>query len=218
MMTAEARRAKRALVQAGYDFERAPDFDRISRRALAAFRAVAPELGEEEELWDGAIKACVPGLLMSFGTRGVFSPFTFEAHVDPVLPPLDMPFTAVHELAHVAGFAREDEANFVGWLACARSEDPLFRYSGHVAALRHGQRALGWHDSLAFYEQLSGEEATGRTERDAFWRKRLSPTLHRARHISWDAALKAQGIGQGADSYDEMIELILAWYAAMLGR
>ena len=36
---------------------------------------------------------------------------------------------AAHEWAHLAGYADESEANFVGWLTCARASDAA-RYSG----------------------------------------------------------------------------------------
>ncbi len=42
---------------------------------------------------------------------GVYFPFTFEANVNTDMPDLELPFTMCHELAHVRGIMREQEAN-----------------------------------------------------------------------------------------------------------
>ena len=47
----------------------------------------------------------------------------------------NIPFTACHELSHLRGFMQEEEANFIAYLACSRSDNVQFRYSGNL---------LGW--------------------------------------------------------------------------
>ena len=81
-------------------------------------------------------------VLSYLGITGIFSPFTGEANVNTTLPEPDVPFAASHELAHAHGFAREDEANYVGYLACARHRDADFRYSGLLAASVYAMNAL----------------------------------------------------------------------------
>ena len=44
---------------------------------------------------------------------GIFSPFTVEAHVNAHEGDVLLAATAAHEAAHLRGFAREDEANFI---------------------------------------------------------------------------------------------------------
>ena len=61
---------------------------------------------------------------------GMFFPFTVESNINIKDPLFTQPFTIAHELAHQAGFMREDEANFIAFLACQESTDPLTRYSG----------------------------------------------------------------------------------------
>jgi hypothetical protein len=39
----------------------------------------------------------------------------------PDLLPFEKPFVAAHEWAHLAGYADESEASFVGWLTCVRA-------------------------------------------------------------------------------------------------
>lgn len=123
-----ARLARQARARWQAEGGKTPSFAEISALAREALISALPDLRERSVLPPGPIKPCLPGgLLMRFGVSGVFSPFTFEAHVDPALPLPTLPFVAAHELAHVAGFASEDEANFVAWLACSRSPAPLLR-------------------------------------------------------------------------------------------
>ena len=48
------------------------------------------------------------------------------------MPYYNIPHTICHELSHLKGFMREDEANFIGYLACIGSDSPDFRYSGYL--------------------------------------------------------------------------------------
>ena len=45
-------------------------------------------------------------------------------------------------MAHISGFMREDEANFLAYAACRASEDQFFRYSGALTAYIHAGNAL----------------------------------------------------------------------------
>ena len=57
------------------------------------------------------------------------NPFGLEVLANPDLLPFERPFVAAHEWSHLAGYADESEANFVGWLACIRADVPT-QYSG----------------------------------------------------------------------------------------
>ena len=61
---------------------------------------------------------------------GVYTYFTGESNLNVNFPDYTLPFTAAHELAHQRGIAREDEANFIAFLVCMKSDDPYIRYSG----------------------------------------------------------------------------------------
>src|ERR1700716_940991 len=41
-----------------------------------------------------------------------------------------VPRALAREWAHAGGFTNEGDANYIGTLACLRSDDPLIRYSG----------------------------------------------------------------------------------------
>ena len=74
--------------------------------------------------------------LMSYADiAGMYFPFTVESNINTDGPFFTIPATMGHEMAHQCGFMREDEANFIGYLACRKSDSPEFRYSLRLRAL-----------------------------------------------------------------------------------
>ena len=77
------------------------------------------------------------GVMSDAGITGIYSFFTGEANVNTAYPDFSTTFTIAHEMAHQRGFARENEANFVAFLACIHSDDPYIRYSGYLYIYRY---------------------------------------------------------------------------------
>src|SRR5436190_18178879 len=81
------------------------------------------------------------------GVEGMTDPFFLETLVAGDLLPFERPQVIAHEWSHLAGFANEGEASFVGSLTCMRASDPaqysgwLFLYSELAAALKPTERA-----------------------------------------------------------------------------
>ncbi|MBS1529167.1 MAG: DUF3810 domain-containing protein, partial [Bacteroidetes bacterium] len=88
-------------------------------------------------------------LLNYLGTSGYYNPFTSESQVNYQMPVFIRPFVACHELSHQMGFAPEDEANFVGFLAGIHSKDRLLRYSAYNEGVQEFMFALRHQDSIA---------------------------------------------------------------------
>ena len=75
--------------------------------------------------------------VMSFtGILGYYNPFTSEAQYNAELPATYLPFTLAHESSHQLGFAREQEANFIGYLIGGSSENKPLKYSTDLFALK----------------------------------------------------------------------------------
>jgi hypothetical protein len=70
------------------------------------------------------------------GILGYYNPFTAEAQYNSELPSSFTPFTLAHESSHQLGFAREQEANFVGYLVGINSENLELRYSTEYYTLK----------------------------------------------------------------------------------
>ncbi len=75
--------------------------------------------------------------VMNFtGILGYYNPFTAEAQYNSQLPNTYIPFTSAHESSHQLGFAREQEANFIGYLIGIDSKNPELRYSTEYFTLK----------------------------------------------------------------------------------
>lgn len=145
---------------------------------------------------------------------GVFTPYTVEANVNFHTTDFDIPFAACHELAHISGFMREDEANFLAFSACRASEDPFFRYSGAATALIHAGNALYGKDPERYIQVM--ESACDGLRRDFA----ASSAYYREHHTSFgefstkvnDTYLKVNSQPQGVATYGRMVDLLLADY------
>lgn len=82
------------------------------------------------------------------GYTGYYNPFSAEAQVNTTVPLFIQPFTACHEIGHQLGYAKENEANFAGFLAARLSPDPVFRYSVYFELYSYGRPYLYFRDSV----------------------------------------------------------------------
>lgn len=100
-----------------------------------------------------SIKISMWGWLGNYtGFLGYYNPATGEAQVNTTVPKFTQPFTACHEVAHQLGYAKEMEANFVGYLAASSSTDTVFQYSVYTDLFTYANRTLYFADSTsAFY-------------------------------------------------------------------
>ena len=89
------------------------------------------------------------GLYTSLGKSGVFVPLTGEAAVNPDIPGYALPFAMAKEMAHRLCIAREGEADFAAFLACAENEDLEYQYSGYFMAFQICRAALFSVDEAA---------------------------------------------------------------------
>ncbi|OQB25189.1 MAG: hypothetical protein BWY11_00519 [Firmicutes bacterium ADurb.Bin182] len=148
------------------------------------------------------------------GISGIFIPFTAEPNVNTDQPPLILLSSAAHESAHYLGVAREDEANFVAYLACIHSDDPSVKYSGVMLALIHAGNKLNSIDNEA-YTKLREYYSDG-MDRDlidynTYWKEFEGPVEEAATNIN-DHYLKFNGQAEGVKSYGAMVDLLLAYY------
>lgn len=97
-----------------------------------------------------AMKSSLFGIFGNyFGYSGYYNPFTGEGHVNNEVPAFLVPFVTSHEMAHQAGYARENEANFVGFLAARESQDSTMLYSAYFNMFLYAYGELRFRDSAA---------------------------------------------------------------------
>lgn len=71
------------------------------------------------------------------GFSGYFNPFTNETQLNWHTPKNSQPITQAHEQAHQLGFAAENEANFIAFLATNENNNIFIKYSALTFALKH---------------------------------------------------------------------------------
>jgi hypothetical protein len=97
-----------------------------------------------------SVKSSLWGWMGNYlGFMGYYNPFTGEGQVNTTIPKFLQPYTCCHEMAHQLGYAKENEANFVGYLAAASSKDPAFQYSVYLDLFLYANRNLYYADSVA---------------------------------------------------------------------
>ena len=144
---------------------------------------------------------------------GVYSPFTLEANFNGDMPDYNVPHTLCHELSHLKGFMREDEANFIGYLACVSSENEAFRYSGYLTGWVYAGNALARADMKRYIEltkQLCGEARQDLDENSDFWNRYESKVSEAATRMN-DTYLKMNSQADGVKSYGRMVDLMLSY-------
>ena len=153
------------------------------------------------------------------GITGIFFPWTGEPNVNADVPDPDLPFAIAHEMAHARGFAREDEAGYVGYLACRFHPDPDFRYSGVLAASIYALNALAGVDRAAHRELADRRSPAVRRDLRALqdWSDRYSGRISRASRSVNNAYLRSQGQAEGVRSYGRMVDLLVAERRARSG-
>ncbi len=183
----------------------------------AALAAWTDALARDARLgWQPSPMLCAPassGVLVASGISGIFSPFSQEAHVAFGLPEVDLAFTACHEIAHVQGWAREDEANYLAWRVGSRSQSRVLKKAALALALVHVHHALRVADPrLQHQRALSMDVRVVNLlqERSSFWSKRKSRVASRAVGAANNTYLKSQGHAGGVASYGRMVDLLVA--------
>ena len=96
------------------------------------------------------------GIYSALGKTGVTVALTGEAAVNPNIPDQGIPFAMAHEMAHRLCIAREDDANFSAFLACAENDDVEYLYSGYFMAYRFCIDALESVDAAAAENVAAG--------------------------------------------------------------
>ena len=174
-----------------------------------AFDIVQHELSDAIPAEPGRLKQSVFGPYFRWtSVDGMINPFGLEVLVNPDLLPFERPFVAAHEWAHLAGYADESEASFVGWLTCMRA-DAASQYSGWLALYWQVNGEINASErrqlasALAAGPQADVDAVVKRVRRGEW------PWLRTAGWRVYDEYLKANRVEEGVRSYGAVITLIL---------
>lgn len=149
-----------------------------------------------------------------FGFQGYYNPFSGEGQVNTTIPPFLEPFVTTHEVAHQIGYAKENEANFVAFVACRAFPNNTYRYSMYFDMYLYAITELNRKDSVlanAYADKLHPQARQDIEEYRSFlkkYRNQVEPV------ISWiyDGYLQANDQPEGKKTYNQVVAFLIAYY------
>jgi hypothetical protein len=151
-----------------------------------------------------------PTLLGSYfrwvGVDGMVNPFALEVLANPDLLPFERPFVAAHEWAHLAGYADEAEASFVGWLACLRG-GATAEYSGWLAMFVQIHGEIGGAEQVSLVNALAAGPRADISAMATRQRSGQVPVLRQAGWFAYDAYLRANRVDDGVLRYGAVVTM-----------
>jgi hypothetical protein len=174
-----------------------------------AFVSVQGWLSDAPTAVPGRLKATIYGPYFRWTSiDGMVNPFALEVIANPDLLPFERPFVAAHEWAHLAGYAHEAEANFVGWLTCLRGGTGA-RYSGWLFLFLQVNGEVDPEARARLWTSLEeGPRSDVQAIADRIRRGQL-PALRTASWRVYDQYLRANRVEEGIRSYGAVVTLIL---------
>lgn len=155
---------------------------------------------------------------------GIYFPFSMEANYNKLMYQSNMPDTICHELAHTKGFIQEDEASFIAFLACSKSDNVEYQYSGYLNALKY---VLDKVDDFSSEEnkkkiaqKISPLVSVDYVGNYDYWEEVQnddsgiisSKTVAEISDKAMETSLKLNGVDDGKKSYGRMVDLLLNYY------
>lgn len=174
-------------------------------------------------------KPVLGSVFMSYtNTAGVFFNLSMEANYNRELSVSQLPQVICHEYAHFKGYIYEDEAEFIGYLACLESDDPLVRYSGYLSMWEYVDAACAENMTGGAYQSCSRpselvradmvwlEDSGSEPEQEEAWLRTAldehRDTIGAVSNQMTDMELKLYGVSDGIASYSRVVELLLQYY------
>ena len=148
------------------------------------------------------------------GFQGYYNPFSGEGQVNTTIPRFLEPFVTTHEIAHQLGYAKENEANFVAFLACRSFPSNGFKYSMYFDMYNYAIGEVRQRDTALakdFQQKLHPQVISDIKEFRDFYRRYKNPIEP---VITWGYGhyLKANNQPAGKQTYNEVVTWLIAYY------
>lgn len=186
-------------------------YKNMREKGVASMRSLAERYPSLAGFYPKPKPVTVSEILSYQQLSGVYSPFTVEANYNADMIPYNIPLTICHELSHLRGFMREDEANFIGYLACVDSEYADYRYSGYLLGWIYAGNSLAKIDYPMYetlYRSLDEGVREDLTANREFWESYDGQAARIQEKVN-DTYLKANGQEEGIRTYGRVTELML---------
>ena len=159
---------------------------------------------------------------------GYYFPFSMEANINSMMYVTNVAPTVCHELAHTKGFIYENDANMIGYLACVESDDEFLQYCGYLSVLNYVNN--DFYDSIgknkSTYKKhvrisdIVADDNVFLTRED--WQEVekkavvKTTTVKKASTTFINTSLKLNGVEEGIQQYNEVVNLLLDYYDGIL--
>ncbi len=148
------------------------------------------------------------------GFQGYYNPFSGEAQVNTTIPGFLEPFVTAHEVAHQLGYGKENEANFVAFLACRNDSSQVMNYSMYFDMYNYAINEMRRRDtarSRYFGKQLHPQVREDYATFIKFMWGHRSPVQP---VVNWGYGhyLKANNQPGGKETYNEVVAWLVAYY------
>ena len=153
---------------------------------------------------------------------GIYFPFSMEANYNKLMYCSNYPSTICHELSHLKGYIREDEANFISYIACIHSDNEFIQYSGYLSVYYYLLNDLIEYGNEDIYSRMERpneyaskdnifvkEEVFEKIEKNSIVSTNV---LSEATDKFIDSNLKLNGVKSGMDNYNEVVRLLILYY------
>ena len=182
--------------------------EELPGRMNTAFGATQVMLGSGRTAVGGQPK---PTLMTPYfrvaGISAMISPFSLEVLVNNDVLPFERPSVVAHEWAHLAGYADESEASFVGWLTCLAG-DAASEYSAWLSLTPRLMRYQDSERQAAVW--VSMDEGPLEDLRAIAARvSTVVPAVQRNASRVYDGYLRANRVDAGIASYGLVVDLVL---------
>lgn len=163
------------------------------------------------------------------GIIGLYIPFAFEATYNRDIQPIAVPATICHELAHLKGIIQENEASFAAIVACLKYGTDELKYSACLDAFYYlyknalELKGTEYENDLWLAVACVPEETwdydIGSYTAD-YWEKNKHKEIIPTETVSaisdalTDANLTMNGVPDGINAYNRVVELLMDYYAA----
>lgn len=196
-------------------FQLSMSMHELAEQAAEAMSALSKEYPVLAGNYNAPKPVLSSSLMSHTEITGIFIPYTMEANVNVDIPDYSIPSTMLHELAHLRGFMREDEANFIAYLAGMESDHPEINYSSTMLALIISGNALYAEDTDLYFEirdRYSVDVLNDIRANSRYWQRYEDTVVSTVSNKINDTYLKVNDQSDGVKSYGRMVDLLLAKY------
>ena len=144
------------------------------------------------------------------GIAGYYGPFFSEVHLNDSLLMIEYPQVLAHESAHQFGITSEAEANFYGWLVCAKSDSKYLRYSANISMINYflsqGRRL---HNYKELVNQITKPVINDIRKVQKHWESMRNERIDKAAGKVNDVYLKTNKVEKGIEDYFGVVQFVM---------